>query len=247
MKRLYVTLGLIALVALFSLPGAGQMGQRPLADNANPSGMQGAQAQIQLLAAINRAGLSLEQMETIQSALQSVLAARDELVAVQQSVKDFLISWNGAGADFDADYAQARAPLDQAVQALKDQAQAALEVVKNTLTVSQGQILKSSLGLGGGAGRMHGPGSNQERMQARPGPSGRRQSDMGQAGVQRGGKGRGQAQADAGAGGMRQGMMARGTDQGQATSASYGNLNWLVRVAWVSQVLEEKIAALKNP
>ena len=34
--------------------------------------------------------------------------------------------------------------------------------------------------------------------------------------------------------------------QGQALGAQYGNFGWLARAEWVSQVLSEKIAALKN-
>ncbi|HEY5595751.1 MAG TPA: hypothetical protein VIL47_00615 [Candidatus Bipolaricaulota bacterium] len=246
MKRVYVTLGLIALVALFSLPGSGQMDQGVL--SADQAGMLGSQAQIQLLAAINRAGLSLEQMETIQSALQTLLAGRDAVVSAQQTLKDFLIRWNGAPAQFDAAYAQAQEQVSQAVQALKDQGQAALDAVKNTLTVSQGEILMESLGLAGAAG--HGVRAALQKQGAQAGSEalGRGQNARGQAGALKERMGRDGAQAEAQSEApSAQGKMARSGAQGQARGAQSGNLGWLARAEWVSQALSEKIAALKNP
>lgn len=245
MKRVYVSMGLIALVALFSLPGSGQMGQG--AAVADEAGMLGNQAQIQLLAAINRAGLSLEQMEAIQSALQTLPAARDAVVSAQQALKEFLIRWNGAPAQFDAAYAQAQVQVTQAVQALKDQGQAALDAVKNTLTVSQGEILMESLGLAGAAGRGH---AALQKQGARAGSEAlvRGQNARGQAGAmkERMGRGDAQAQAQSGQTPQEQGKMERRGEQGRALGAQIDNLGWLARAEWVSQVLSEKIAALKN-
>lgn len=248
MKRLYVTVGLMTLVALLSLPGSGQMDRGALGE-AGQAGMLGSQAQIQVLAAINRAGLSLEQMETIQSALQTLFAARDAVVSSQQTLKDFLLRWDGSPAEFDAAFEQAREPVSQALQALKDQGQAALAAVKNTLTVSQAEILMESLGLASAGGQRGHAALQQHGAQARSEAPGRGQNAGGQtAGAMKERMGRAGAQADAGAGQMSKapGRMARRGAQGQALGAQVGNVGWLARAEWVGQVLSEKIAALKN-
>jgi hypothetical protein len=237
-KRTVLTLGLTALLVAFSMPIIG-ISQPTGVPQAGENGRQ-AQSETQLLIAINRAGLSLEQMQTIRAALQPLLDGQAQAETLQAELQDFLISWNGSAEDFDAAFEAARQPLTDLRTTMQENAQAFQDTVANTLTVAQGQILRQLVSQRGGPDRDAGP---QQDGQGRGGP-GAEDADGnrdGRFGQQRQGNNDGPGNDRANGPQMRRGQ---GGPQGRGGPGRGGPGNGFAQLQVLANVLDVKIEAL---
>ncbi|HED04617.1 MAG TPA: hypothetical protein ENI60_07635 [Candidatus Fraserbacteria bacterium] len=150
MKRTSLLIGLGALLLALALaqPGVSQMGNPPpptgqkMAPAQNPEKLQ---LEIQLLRALDMAGLSPTQLKTLHTIVTGLQEAQSGVQQAQQQLKDFLVGFPGDSSKF----AQAVAPYDQRVtaahQALRTALTQAVDQVKNLLTISQGEALLKAL------------------------------------------------------------------------------------------------------
>jgi len=145
----------------------------PLAALAQQGDTGPGQGQIKTTAliAINRAGLSLEQLQTLQGVVQGTLDARSAINDAQTALQDFLINWNGTQADFDAALKVEQQKVKDAADAFHSLATQNTKTVKDSLTASQFDALERSLrsvlahdnaprSRGGRPGGQFGPGNN---------------------------------------------------------------------------------------
>ncbi len=94
-----------------------------------------------LLLAVNRLELSKTQMETLRDAIRGVLDERDALEAKRAAFEDEMIAFSGTAAELDSRLAVWNAEMDAARAQLREGAAAAVETLKSTLTMKQGEIL----------------------------------------------------------------------------------------------------------
>jgi len=139
----------------------------PLTTLAQPTGNEigQTQAKTQILIAVNRAELSLEQLQTLQGIVQGTIDAQTTVGQAQDALQEFLINWTGTEADFEVALEAEQQKVQEAFAALRALKVQNSETIKDSLTASQFDALERALG-----GVM---GSEQDNAPAgRGGPSG---------------------------------------------------------------------------
>ena len=107
--------------------------------------------EIAMLRAINDMDLSADQLETLHAVVSDLRSERDQVIEAQRSLRGFLVQFEGTRDEYrqavqayDDELAQARSEFQQALQG-------AIDTVKGTLTIQQGQILRQHLARSLGA------------------------------------------------------------------------------------------------
>lgn len=94
-----------------------------------------------MLIAFNRADLSLEQLQALQTMVQATIQIQDTLLAAQQAFQDFLVSWTGTSEDFQAALEQEQQKLKDILTTLHELWKSNAEAVKNMLSANQFEAL----------------------------------------------------------------------------------------------------------
>ena len=207
MRKTGAMLGISALLLalLVGQPGIGQMqGPMPMEMSSSPQmNPQMLEKEIELLIAINRMGLSVEQLQQLQQIVSELRAPQQMHLQHRQELRDFLLSWQGSPEEFESALQSFQEEKKQELQQLKAQQKELIAQLKDVLTYRQGELLRQALqklsapkGMGmGGMGRMERP-----EGPAHGAAPGQQQMGMGMMGMGQGhgqGQGQGQAQAHA--------------------------------------------------
>lgn len=171
MKRIGLIVGVLVLSLGLMLGqiGISQMGQRGSNDSRASDNAISTQMETHLLRAIGEAGLSVEQMRQIQSALDEVRSADQVLQQRREELRDFLYGWQGEPEELDSALASPEQALDEARQAYQNARRSAVAELQNLLTIAQGRALHQAFHSGMGTNNA-------------PGHGARRGRDMGQRG-----------------------------------------------------------------
>lgn len=94
-----------------------------------------------LLIAVNRLELSKAQMETLRDAIRGVLDERGALETRRAAFEDEMIAFRGTAAELDSRLSSWNVEMDAARAHFRETAAAAVDTVKSTLTMKQGEIL----------------------------------------------------------------------------------------------------------
>lgn len=216
MKRIGLVVGVLVLSVglVLGQTGVGQMGQRGSGNPAASNDAMSIQMETRLLRAISVAGLSVEQLQQLQTVFASVQSADEALLQRQQELRDFLYGWQGSPDELDSALEPHEQALDQARQAYQDARQSAVAELQTIFTIAQGEALVNAFRGGTGptaqgAGPMsgHAMGQGPQQMGNRGsmgGMHGQRQNNQGmqrmqqnQAELPDGLKGQGNAQSGA--------------------------------------------------
>jgi len=163
MKKLVLSLTALTLSLIIPLTVLAQQGAKGPGQN---------RIKTEALIAVNRAGLSLEQLQMLQDLVQGTIDARSGVTDAQAALQDFLINWNGTQADFDAALKVEQQKVKDAADALHGLLSQNVKTVKDSLTASQFDALERSLrgvlghdsaphARNGRPGGQVGPGNNQ--------------------------------------------------------------------------------------
>lgn len=149
MKRftgvLMVTLTLMGLLLWFALPSLGQT--QEASTIINPPGLNQETFKTKLLIAINKAGLSLEQLKVMQGLVKETIEVRDDLRKKHQELNEFLINWDGEPEVFEEALEAEIVGLKEAREALQTQLKEDIKTIKNTLTVAQYETLRNVMSV----------------------------------------------------------------------------------------------------
>ncbi len=189
MKKTAVVLGLGALLLALTLPqwGRAQFGM----DSSMAASAAPMQHEIQLLIAINQAGLDEAQLGEIQSLLAGLREAHQAVVQQQQALRGFLVGWQGDPQSLEAALQPRQEQLAQAQHAVAQRRQSVVAGLKDLLSVRQGEALLDGFrswsaqaspmasGAHHGTLGMQGRMDMMAQMQAMHGPVGQSGSPMG--------------------------------------------------------------------
>lgn len=128
-------LGLLVALPL-SAQVAGEMRGGKLANQSEDIG---------LLILIDRMNLSVDQMQALHDALASVVDQASGLKDLAVSFRQDLINFQGDEDMLDALIRSHRTKLHDAMEGIREQAQEALDSLKDTLTIRQGELLREAL------------------------------------------------------------------------------------------------------
>jgi len=133
MKKLMTTFSVatLAFVMIFSTVVLAQPGQ---GGNEN-----------QILVSINRAELSLEQLQMLQGLTESTIAAQAEVTAAQEALNQFLVDFSGTSEEFDVALEAEQAKVQAAREAVLTLRVANADIIKDNLTASQFEALERTL------------------------------------------------------------------------------------------------------
>ncbi len=133
MKKTFATFSVtvLAFVMVFSTVALAQPG---------PGGNEN-----QILVSINRAELSLEQLQLIQGITESTIAAQAEVTAAQEALNQFLVDFSGTSEEFDAALEAEQAKVQTAREAVFTLKVANADIIKDNLTASQFEVLERTL------------------------------------------------------------------------------------------------------
>lgn len=170
MKKFSFATGLVATLAV--LISATAMAQ--------PGGGPGAVlAKNQVLIAINRAELSLEQLQTLQAIVQATADAQAEVASAGQALQTFLVNFSGTQEAFDAAFEVEQQKVQAAVEALHALKVQNASTIKDMLTASQFEAMEHALaGVmaserdGNGPDGRGGPNPRGDNAPGRDGPGG---------------------------------------------------------------------------
>lgn len=149
MRKTSAMFGVAALLLALLL---GQTGSGQMPGPMGPMGPSQPQAQqpmspqmleqeIELLIAINRMGLSPEQLRQLQQVLSELRASQQAHMQSQQELRDFLLRWQGTPEAFE----QSLQNLQQQVQQPRTRRQELMAQLKDVLTYRQGEQLREAL------------------------------------------------------------------------------------------------------
>jgi len=162
-----LALGALLLSLSLGQPGSAQMGARGAAVASFTL-----EQEIQALKALNAAGLSVEQLDQLKSALDSVTSAEQGVAQRQEELKAFLLSWTGQPEAFLDALQPLEAQVQQAKQAVQLARQSAVARLKGTLTIQQGEQLRGlmhqTMGMNPMMGQGGGMGLSMETEQQTP-------------------------------------------------------------------------------
>jgi hypothetical protein len=247
-RKTTVALGVAALLIalLLGQVGSGQMG---------PMGQPQAQAQmspeqlqheIQLLMAINRMGLTVEQLGELKNIIAELKTIRHEPMVQQRGLREFLLSWQGSPEEFEGALRAFQEQAEQARQQLRQRHRDAIEQLKETLSYRQGELLMGALKRLDGPGAM---GHMAERMAQHTAQMQQMHQSMGRMGrgmrPQMGMMGQRQMRQPMGQMGGMMGMMGPMGPMGQAPRQTFGELI-LKHLDLLERVIDEKLQALRR-
>jgi hypothetical protein len=132
MKKFITTLSIIALLVT--------AGVSVYAQGGGPEA-----AKSRMLVAFNRAELSVEQLQTLQGLTQATIDAGAVVQAAQTALQDFLSSYAGSADDFDAAFEAEQAKVQAAREAAFAVKVANSDVILDTLTANQFNVLENAL------------------------------------------------------------------------------------------------------
>ena len=163
MKRIGLIVGVLALSVglMVGQTGISQMGQRGPGSPAASNDAMSIQMETHLLRAISEAGLSVEQLQKLQSVFAGVQSADEALLQRHQELRDFLYGWQGSPDELGSALEPHEQALNEARQAYQDARQSAVAELQTIFTMAQGQALMNAFrgGMGPnaqGAGMMSG-------------------------------------------------------------------------------------------
>lgn len=140
MKYFTIALSILVLGALLIISPAALSQTEDTTDRPGQD-----QARNRILIAINRAELSLEQLQTLQSLVQDTISLRDQIVAAQEAFQAFLENWTGSAEDFDAALEEEQQKLRDLATSLHELWRSNEETIKDMLTANQYEILRPVL------------------------------------------------------------------------------------------------------
>ncbi|MBI1730422.1 hypothetical protein HY229_05995 [Candidatus Acetothermia bacterium] len=143
-KRIGIVVGFIAVAGLLVLAwpnlGVGQLGAQ--SQNSAITDPAQLQMEIHMLKLVNEMGLTADQMKSLKDQITQIRASHDAVQQAQIELRDFLAGFNRTQDE----YSTAIKPYDdkvtQAQGAFQKQLEASIAMVKNTLTMRQGEILQ---------------------------------------------------------------------------------------------------------
>lgn len=137
MKRTYVRIGvaLMLLGALAAIPASTQV------LSTGSSAASDAGVDLPLLLVVNRLELSRAQMETLQATIRDLLDAEGALEARRATFESEMIAFHGTAEELDVRIAAFGTEMETARSAVRGRVAAAVDTVKKTLTMKQGEIL----------------------------------------------------------------------------------------------------------
>lgn len=120
----------------------------PLSALAQPTANEAVQTQAknQILIAVNRAELSLEQLQTLQTIVQGTIDGQAAVGQAQAVLQEFLINWTGSEEDFEVALEAERLKVQEAVDALHALKVQNSKTIKDLLSASQFDALGRALG-----------------------------------------------------------------------------------------------------
>ncbi len=134
-----VVLVLAVLGALAAIPASTQVLQT---NSQTPSDRAG--ANLQLVVLVNRLELSRAQMETLRTTIGGLLAQRDVLDQKRAAFEQEMIAFNGTAEELNARLVTFNAEMKTARAAFREQVATAVDTLKETLTMKQGEILMNA-------------------------------------------------------------------------------------------------------
>jgi type I site-specific restriction endonuclease len=138
LKPILVSVTLVGLILAFPLLSYGQTRE------ASPKLYQET-FKTRFLIAINKAELSLEQLQILQDLVKDTVAVRDELKQEYEDLNEFLINWSGESEAFDEALESEMMGINEAREALEVQLKEGMETIKETLSAAQFEIFKQTL------------------------------------------------------------------------------------------------------
>ena len=141
MKRTYVRIvvALVLLGALAAIPASTQV------VSTGSSMASEAGVDLPLLLVVNRLELSRAQMETLRATIGGLLDERSALETQRADFETEMIAFHGTAEELDVRIAAFEQEIATARSALRIRAAAAVDTVKETLTMKQGEILMQAL------------------------------------------------------------------------------------------------------
>ncbi len=141
MKRTYVRIvvALVLLGALAVIPASTQV------VSTGSSMASEAGVDLPLLLVVNRLELSQAQMETVRATIGGLLDGRSALETQRADFETEMIAFHGTAEELDVRIAAFEQEIATARSALRIRAAAAVDTVKETLTMKQGEILMRAL------------------------------------------------------------------------------------------------------
>jgi hypothetical protein len=134
-----VALVLAVLGALAAIPASTQVLQASSQTAGDRAG-----GNLPLVVLVNRLELSRAQMETLRTTISGLLAQRDVLDQKRAAFEQQMIAFNGTAEELDARLATFNAEMKTARAAFQEQVSAAVNTLKETLTMKQGEILTNA-------------------------------------------------------------------------------------------------------
>ncbi len=145
-KALRVGLVLVVLGAIAAIPASTQMTS---GEAENVAGRDG--RNLSLLVAVNRLELSRAQMETLRDVLRGLVDGHTAIETQRTAFVDEMIAFRGTAAELDARVAVFEGDMKAARAALRDATARAVDVLKTTLSMKQGEMLLESFPMFGAA------------------------------------------------------------------------------------------------
>jgi hypothetical protein len=139
-KALRVALVLAVLGALAAIPASTQVLQASSQTAGDRAG-----GNLPLILLVNRLELSRAQMETLRTTVSGLLAQRDVLDQKRAAFEQEMIAFNGTAEELDARLATFNAEMKTARATFQGQVSGAVDTLKETLTMKQGEILMNAL------------------------------------------------------------------------------------------------------
>lgn len=141
MRRNVLRVGLVFVVlgAIAAIPASTQVTSGPSADAGARDGRD-----LALLVAVNRLELSRAQMETLRDTLRGLVDAHTAIETRQAAFEDEMVAFGGTADELDARVAAFEADVKTARASLQDATAAAVDVLKTTLSMKQGEMLLES-------------------------------------------------------------------------------------------------------
>lgn len=167
MKRNIALFSLIAfsLVVMFASIALSQPG----ANGPTAAGVGQEAAKSRILVAVNRAELSLEQLQTLQGIVQATVDGKDAVRAAQQELQEFLVAWTGTSEAFEVAFEAEQQKVKAAAEAFKTLKAGNSKTIKDMLSASQFEVLEPVLisltGRSNPNPRAQGQGADDDRPQ----------------------------------------------------------------------------------
>ncbi|MCX6099846.1 MAG: hypothetical protein NTV92_00145, partial [Candidatus Bipolaricaulota bacterium] len=138
-KALRVVLVLAVLGALAAIPASTQVLQASSQTAGDRAG-----GNLPLVLLVNRLELSRAQMETLRTTISGLLAQRDVLDQKRAAFEQQMIAFNGTAEELDARLATFSAEMKTVRAAFQEKVSTAVDTLKETLTMKQGEILTNA-------------------------------------------------------------------------------------------------------